>query len=66
MARALMTRLVASARMRGFARLVGAVLRANHAMLGFAGSIGFAIADDPEDADQVIATLELRAPTSLG
>jgi acetyltransferase len=58
-ARGLMERLVASARRRGFARLDGTVLRSNHAMLRFVERFGFAIADDPQDADQSVATLDL-------
>lgn len=56
---ALMTRLIACARKRGLARLSGAVLRANHDMLRFTASLGFAAADDPDDPEQVIVTLEL-------
>ncbi|HET9341109.1 MAG TPA: GNAT family N-acetyltransferase [Casimicrobiaceae bacterium] len=61
-ARGLMTRLVASARRRGFARLEGAVLRANHAMLRFTNAFGFTTAKDAEDPEQVIVTLDLAAP----
>ena len=56
---ALMSRLIACARKRGLARLQGAVLRANHGMLKFTGSLGFAIADDPDDPEQVIAHTNL-------
>jgi acetyltransferase len=58
-ARALMERLAASARKRGFARLNGTVLRSNRAMLRFVERFGFGVADDPEDADQAIVTLVL-------
>ena len=60
-ARVLMADLIACARGRGLARLEGAVLRANHGMLRFTASLGFSIADDPDDPDQVIATLPLAA-----
>jgi acetyltransferase len=55
----LMERLVASARKRGFARLSGTVLRSNRAMLRFVEQFGFAVADDPHDSDQAVATLDL-------
>jgi acetyltransferase len=58
-ARGLMERLASCARSRGFARLQGAVLRANQAMLRFTAALGFATADDPEDPDQVMVTLAL-------
>jgi acetyltransferase len=57
--RGLMERLAASARRRGFSRLSGTVLRANHAMLRFVERFGFTVADDPHDDDQVIVTLAL-------
>jgi len=57
--RGLMERLAASARRRGFVRLSGTVLRANHAMLRFVERFGFTVADDPQDGDQVIVTLAL-------
>jgi acetyltransferase len=59
-ARALMARLVASATRRGFARLEGTILRANARMLAFAEAFGFVVRDDVEDAEQVVASLELR------
>jgi acetyltransferase len=58
-AHALMTRLIAAARRRGFARLVGVVLRRNAGMLALAKLEGFTARDDPDDADQVIVTLDL-------
>jgi hypothetical protein len=57
-----MTRLVACARRRGFARLEGAVLRANQAMLRFTNAFGFTTTKDAEDPEQVIVTLDLAAP----
>jgi acetyltransferase len=57
--RGLMTRLVASARKRGFTRLEGAVLRANPAMLRFVTAFGFTTVEDPDDPEQVIVTLVL-------
>ena len=35
------------------------MLRTNHNMLRFVQSLGFSIADDPEDSEQVIASLAL-------
>jgi acetyltransferase len=58
-ARGLMKLLIDCARTRGLARIEGAVLRANHNMLRFTRSLGFSIADDPEDSEQVIVTLQL-------
>ena len=58
-AHALMERLAASARARGFAHLDGAVLKSNRAMLRFVERFGFTVADDPHDVDQVAATLVL-------
>ena len=58
-ARGLMRLLIDCARQRGLARLEGAVLRTNHNMLRFVQSLGFSIADDPEDSEQVIASLAL-------
>ena len=63
---ALMSRLIACARGRGLARLQGAVLRANHGMLRFVGTLGFSTADDPDDPEQVIATLPLRPVDATG
>jgi acetyltransferase len=59
LARLLMARLVAAARRRGFERLVGLVLRENAAMLALSKSLGFTVRDDPDDADQVVVTLDL-------
>lgn len=58
-ARGLMHRLADCARKRGLARLSGAVLRANHGMIRFVESLGFVVTEDPDDPDQVIATLAL-------
>jgi acetyltransferase len=59
-ARALMSRLIASARRRGFARLVGTVLQANTTMLDFVQRLGFTVHEDPDEAEQVIVSLDLR------
>jgi acetyltransferase len=59
LARALMTRLIGAARRRGFARLTGLVLRENAAMLALVKGMGFGVRDDPDDADQIVVTLEL-------
>ena len=61
-ARVLMADLIACARKRGLARLEGAVLRANHGMLRFTAPLGFSVADDPDDPDQVIVSLPLTGP----
>ena len=58
-ARMLMTRLIACARMRGLKRLEGTVLRSNHTMLKFTAALGFAKRDDPADAEQVCVVLDL-------
>jgi len=55
----LMTRLIAAARRRGFARLVGVVLRENTGMLALARSLGFEVRDDRDAPEQVIAALDL-------
>jgi acetyltransferase len=55
----LMKRLIESARQRGFARLEGAVLRANTNMLKFTDSLGFVTHDDPSDPAQVMVVLDL-------
>ncbi|MCC7040846.1 MAG: GNAT family N-acetyltransferase [Burkholderiales bacterium] len=57
--RALMQALIACARARGLKRLEGAVLRANQRMIRFTQGLGFTIADAPDDAEQVVATLVL-------
>jgi len=59
LARALMTRLIGAARRRGFARLIGLVLRENAAMLGLVKEMGFGVRDDPDDPDQLVVTLDL-------
>jgi len=56
----LMRRLIASAKTKGLQRLVGTVLRANQTMVQFARGLGFAIHDDPEEAEQVTVELPLR------
>ena len=58
-ARVLMRGLIVCAKRRGLERLEGTVLRANEPMQAFVRSLGFSIADDPDDATQVIATLPL-------
>jgi len=57
---ALMRMLIACARKRGFRRLVGSVLAINASMLALMKALGFVVVKDPDDRDQVIATLELR------
>ncbi len=58
-ARALLRALAEAARRAGVARLHGAVLRSNHGMLRFIESLGFSVADDPEDPEQVVVSLPL-------
>jgi len=57
--RVLMRGLIVCAKRRGFERLSGNILRANEGMLAFVRSLGFELSDDPEDAAQVVATLQL-------
>src|SRR5262249_36798402 len=57
--RALMELLIARARKRGFARLVGNVLAINASMLGLATALGFHARHDPNDTEQMIVTLDL-------
>ena len=56
----LMRGLIVCAKRRGFERLTGTVLRVNEPMIAFVRSLGFMIADDPEDRSQVCATLALQ------
>ena len=35
------------------------MLRSNHGMLRFIESLGFSVADDPEDPEQVVVSLPL-------
>jgi acetyltransferase len=60
-ARALLERLVACATGRGFARLVGTVLKSNVAMLAFVRRLGFALSDDRDAPEQLTVTLALPA-----
>ena len=50
---------IVCAKRRGLERLEGTVLRENEAMRSFVRALGFRIEDDPEDATQVIVTLEI-------
>jgi acetyltransferase len=56
----LMRGLIVCAKRRGFDRLIGMVLRENERMIEFVRSLGFTIADDPEDPAQVCVTLPLQ------
>jgi acetyltransferase len=58
-ARVLMRGLIVCAKRRGLERMVGTVLRVNEPMLAFVRSLGFTVADDPEDPTQVTVTLVL-------
>src|SRR5438105_2681503 len=58
-ARKLMERLIAAAKMRGFVRLRGSVLRANQKMLRFTTALGFRVLNDPDDSEQAIVELPL-------
>jgi acetyltransferase len=55
----LMQRLCDAARGNGVRRLRGSVLRANAPMLRFVAALGFTARDDPEDAEQLVVTLDL-------
>jgi acetyltransferase len=56
---AMMTMLIECARRRGFKRLVGSVLVVNQAMQALVKALGFVVAPDADDREQVIVTLEL-------
>ena len=58
-ARKLMERLIAAAKMRGFLRLRGSVLRANQKMLRFTTGLGFRVLNDPDDSEQAIVEIQL-------
>ncbi|HUH92353.1 MAG TPA: GNAT family N-acetyltransferase [Casimicrobiaceae bacterium] len=60
--RGLMRLLIGCARRRGFQRLIGNVLAANGPMLKMIAGLGFETRSDPNDREQVIATLELAGP----
>jgi acetyltransferase len=55
----LMQALIAAARDRGLRRLVGTVLRENHAMLRFSRGLGFTVTDDPDDTEQLCLEIAL-------
>jgi acetyltransferase len=57
--RALMHKLIASAKRRGFRRLVGAILGINASMQKLAQALGFRLRADSDDPEQVIAELDL-------
>lgn len=57
--RAMMQALIACAKRRGFRRLLGVVLASNEPMLAMCRKLGFVAQHDPDDADQVLVTLEL-------
>lgn len=56
---ALMTALIASARDRGLATMVGYVLAINEPMLRLARKVGFIVGRDPDDPSVRLCTLEL-------
>ncbi len=56
--RALLQRLVDCARAREFRRIVGSILAINAPMVKLAEKLGFVVVLDPEDPQQMIATLE--------
>jgi len=65
--RALMQKLIASAKRRGFRRLVGSILGINASMQKLVRTLGFRLRADPEDPEQVIAELDLtRGKTPRG
>lgn len=57
--RLLMERLISYGRSEGLERLFGHVASDNEGMQAMCRRLGFAIAPDPEDTDQVLATLQL-------
>jgi len=57
--RMLMERLIACAKLRGFKRLEGIVLRANRGMLKFSEELGFEVRDNSEEPEQVTVVLPL-------
>jgi len=56
---ALMTALIASARERGLAAMIGYVLAINEPMLRLARKMGFSVGRDPDDPSVRLCTLEL-------
>jgi acetyltransferase len=60
---ALMRKLIASAKHRGFRRLLGAVLGINAPMLALMRALGFRLQMDAHDSEQVIVELDLAQPT---
>ena len=57
--RALMEKLIASAKRRGFRRLVGAILGINASMQKLVRTLGFRLRTDPDDPEQITAELDL-------
>jgi acetyltransferase len=57
--RALMGKLIASAKRRGFHRLVGSILGMNASMQKLVRKLGFRLRADPDDPEQLIAELDL-------
>ena len=58
---ALMGKLIASAKRRGFRRLVGAILGINAPMQRLVRALGFRLRADPDDPEQLIAELDLSS-----
>jgi acetyltransferase len=56
---ALMRHLIEYARAEGLARLEGAILRENEAMIGLVTRLGFVIGPDPDDRELVTSRLDL-------
>ncbi|MDQ2963864.1 MAG: GNAT family N-acetyltransferase [Pseudomonadota bacterium] len=59
---ALMHELIASAKRRGFRRLVGAILGINASMQKLVRTLGFRLRTDADDPEQLIAELDLAHP----
>ncbi|MBN9051284.1 MAG: GNAT family N-acetyltransferase [Rhizobiales bacterium] len=57
----LMQRMIATARQRGIHTVHGQVLRENVTMLAMCRELGFAVADDPDDAAVELVTLNVDA-----
>lgn len=61
---AMMSALIAAARARGLAEMVGFVLRVNTPMLRLAARLGFTVSPDPDDSSAAICRLQLDAPAA--
>jgi acetyltransferase len=60
----LMSRMIEYARREGLTTIHGQVLADNTTMLQMCAELGFAIADDPSEANVKVVTLDLRRPAA--